>query len=102
MQDLWFGIAINLMVSSVCGYAMRQLSRRWPLCWVDVAGVILAIVLVGYIACVWDHPCLARWLPYSNLIVLGNALPLLPLSWRGCRAAGCADDLTLEPPSSYC
>lgn len=87
MQDLWFGIAINLTVSSVCGYAVRQLSRQWPFRWVDVVGVMLAIVLVGYIVCVWDHPCLARWLPYSNLIVLGNALPLFAalLAGLSCR-----------------
>lgn len=87
MQDLWFGVAINLMVSSVCGYAVRQLSRQWPLRWVDVAGVVLAVALVGYIVCLWDHPCLARWLPYSNLIVLGNALPLFAalLAGLSCR-----------------
>jgi hypothetical protein len=87
MEDLWFGIAINLMVSWSSGYAIRQLSRRWPLRWVDVGGVVLAIMLVGYIACVWDHPWLAKWLPYSNLIVLGNALPLFAalLAGLSCR-----------------
>lgn len=87
MQDLWFGIAINLTVSSVWGYAVRQSSRHWSLRWVDLVGVMLAIVLVGYIVCVWDHSCLAQWLPYSNLIVLGNALPLFAalLAGLSCR-----------------
>ena len=87
MEDLWFGIAINLTASCGCGYAVRQLSRQWPLRWVDIVGVVLTIVLVGYIVCVWDHPCLARWLPYSNLIVLGNALPLFAslLAGLSCR-----------------
>jgi hypothetical protein len=87
MNDLWWGIAINVTVSWGCGYAVRQLSRQWPLRWVNVAGVGLAIALIAYIACVWDHPCLARWLPYSNLIVLGNALPLFAalLAGLSCR-----------------
>lgn len=87
MEDLWFGVTINLFVSGICGYAVRQQSRQWPLRWVDVSGVVLAIVLVGYIVWVWDHPWLARWLPYSNLIVLGNALPLFAslLAGLSCR-----------------
>lgn len=87
MGDLWWGIAINLTVSWVGGYTVRQLSRQWPLWWVDVSGVVLASVLVGYIARVWDRPYLARWLPYSNLIVLGNALPLFAalLAGLSCR-----------------
>lgn len=87
MADLWIGIAINLTMSCVCGCLARQLSRQWPLRWVDVAGTVLAIALIGYIVFVWDHPCLARWLPYSNLIVLGNALPLFAATLAGlsCR-----------------
>lgn len=87
MEDLWFGMAINLAVSLICGYVVRQLSRQWPLRWVDVAGGVLAFALVGYIVAVWDRPCLARWLPYSNLIVLGNALPLFTavLAGLSCR-----------------
>lgn len=87
MEDLWFGVAINLAVSSLCGYAVRQLSRQWPLRWVDLSGVVLAVVLVGYIAWIWDRACLARWLPYSNLIVLGNGFPLVAaiLAGLSCR-----------------
>ncbi len=76
MEDLWFGIAINVSASAACGYAVRQWSRQWPLPWVDVAGVVLATALVSYIAFVWDHPWLASWLPFSNLIMLGNWLPI--------------------------
>lgn len=91
MEDLWFGVAINVSLSAACGYAMRQWSRQWPLRWVDVVGVVLSVALVSYIAFVWDHPCLARWLPFSNLIVLGNWLPLfaaglIGLSCRRLRA----------------
>ena len=87
MEDLWFGIAINVSVSAACGYAVRQWSRQWPLRWVDVAGVVLALALVSYIAFVWDHSWLARWLPYSNLIVLGNGLPFFAalLAGLSCR-----------------
>ncbi|TXT30285.1 MAG: hypothetical protein FD138_2303 [Planctomycetota bacterium] len=87
MGDLWFGMAINLAASGICGFAIRQLSRQWPLRWVDAAGVALAVVMVGYILLFWDHPCLARWLPYSNLIVLGNAFPLFAAILAGltCR-----------------
>jgi hypothetical protein len=76
MQDLWFGIAINLAVSGACGYWLRQVSRGWPLRFVDVAAVTLGIALVSYIVFAWNRPWLANWLPSSNLIVLGNGLPL--------------------------
>jgi hypothetical protein len=90
MGDLWFGIAVNLTVSFVCGSAALQLSRRWTPRGVDTAGVVMAFTLVWYIVAVWDRPCLARWLPYSNLIVLGNAFPLFAavlagLSYRRLR-----------------
>lgn len=87
MGDLWIGVAINLAVSCLCGCAVRQLSRHWSLRAVDVFGTGLAIMLIAYIVFVWDHPCLARWLPYSNLIVLGNALPLFAAMLAGlsCR-----------------
>lgn len=87
MEDLWCGIALNVSASVACGCLARHLSRRWPLRWVDFAGILLAISLVGYIVYVWDHPCLARWLPFSNLIVLGNGLPLFAavLSGLSCR-----------------
>ena len=77
MEDLWFGIAINVVVSAACGYGIRQWSRHWPLRWVDAAGVVLVVSMVSYIAFVWDHPWLASWLPFSKLIVLGNGLPLV-------------------------
>lgn len=87
MEDLWFGIAINVSVSAACGYAVRQWSRQWPLFWVDVAGVVLAVALVAYIAFAWDHPWLASCLPFSNLIVLGNWLPIFAAAMSGltCR-----------------
>lgn len=87
MEDLWIGVAINLTVSCLCGCVVRQLSRHWSLRTVDVVGTGLAIVLIAYIVFVWDHPYLARWLPYSNLIVLGNALPLFAATLVGlsCR-----------------
>lgn len=76
MGDLWFGMALNVAVSCVCGYTVRQLSRQWPLRWVDVAAIMLSVTLLLYIVFAWDHPWVATWLPYSNLIVLGNGLPL--------------------------
>lgn len=87
MGDLWIGMAINLTASCLCGCMVRQLSRHWSMQTVDAASTGLIIVLIGYIVFVWDHPCLARWLPYSNLIVLGNALPLFAATLAGlsCR-----------------
>lgn len=91
MEDLWLGMAINLIVSAGCGFVVRQLSREWPLRCVDVAGVVVAATLVMYVAFVWDRLWLASWLPFSNLIVLGNGLPifaavLIGLTCRRLRA----------------
>lgn len=87
MEDVWFGIAINLAASSVAGFAIRQISRQWSLRWVDASGGVLFLLLVGYIVWIWDHPILARWFPFSNLIVVGNALPLFAALLAGltCR-----------------
>ena len=76
MDDLILGIAINLIVASLIGFAMRQLSRQWPLCWVDIAGLLVVACLLLYLVYVWDQLWQLRWLPFGNMIVLGNGLPL--------------------------
>jgi Peptidase C39 family len=43
----------------------------------------VVIVLFAYIRYVWDHPVLAAWLPFSNLIVVGNWLPLFSAALAG-------------------
>ncbi len=54
---------------------------------------ILAVCSLGwYIQNVWYDVRLARWLPYSSLIVLGNWLPLFAailaaIAWRGAAAS---------------
>jgi hypothetical protein len=43
---------------------------------IDLITLVAVAGLFGYIRFLWFDPVLARWLPYSNLIVLGNWLPL--------------------------
>ena len=76
MNDLILGMSINLIASSVIGLVIRQLSRQWPLRWVDVAGLLVVACLVLYLVYVWDQLWQLRWLPFSNMIVLGNGLPI--------------------------
>lgn len=76
MGDIYLGLLILAFFAIVAFGIGRAIGRRvssraanW-LCLLTVVG------LVAYIGCVWDKTTLVKWLPYSNLIVLGNWFPL--------------------------
>lgn len=72
MFDIYLGLAIagGLSVGAFCCAASwgRRASPR--LC--DLLAVALVLALVLFIRDLWSSQVLAKWLPYSNLIVLGN------------------------------
>lgn len=75
-SDLILGAVILAALSLAVFAGVALASRRLPP-WVCDGIAVLVIVLLGfYIRDVWDNIELARWLPYSNLIVLGNGFPL--------------------------
>lgn len=88
MSDLLWGFVI-LVVWTVVMFALAyRLTRHRSgrrLEWL-VAATTFAVI--GYVAFLWDNILLARVLPFSNLIVLGNWFPpllgfLAGLAWNG-------------------
>lgn len=89
--DLVVGCVIIVLLSSAlfAGALWITKDRRPGVC--DALGSMACAAMLAYIAWIWDEPILARWLPFSNLIVLGNwFLPaagfLAGIVWR--RAPG--------------
>ncbi len=78
MTDLYLGIALMLTLGVACFIATRRLANFGPRWVYDVAALLTVAILCGYIWWIWDDVRVARWLPVSNLIIVGNwFLPLL-------------------------
>jgi hypothetical protein len=87
MTDLAVGYAALAAGSAALFVLSARASRRLPPRAVDGATLLAVAGLLLYIRYVWYHPLLAEWLPFSNLIVVGNWLPLFSamiagLVWR--------------------
>ena len=76
MNDLVIGYTA-LAAAAIALFLATSRLARWLsglttnlLCCAVVGG------LLYYIGSLWHHPVLTRWLPHSNLVVIGNWLPL--------------------------
>ena len=76
MSDLVVGYAVLAAVSAALLLGAIWIAGRLPRSGIDLLAVAAVAALLAYIRYVWYHPALAEWLPYSNLIVVGNWLPL--------------------------
>lgn len=76
MRDLIVGVLILLVATLVLFAAVTRLTVRWHPRVNDATAAGVLILLGFYIRYVWDNIELARWLPISNLIIVGNWLPL--------------------------
>ena len=75
MQDLYLGLAIMALLSA-CAFALGY-GLAGGHKWVGNGLAIVTVLLtVFYIRFVWNDIRLARLLPFSNLVVVGNWLPL--------------------------
>jgi hypothetical protein len=88
------GLALALFLGTV------RLSRGFSPRSCDRAGAAVVVLLFVYIRTLWFDVRLADWLPFSNLIALGNWLPLFAavlagLVWRRCSATPSRRLLTL-------
>lgn len=76
MSDLVVGYtaiaALALGLFLLIARAARHHSSRF----LDAAALVTVLALFAYIRWLWYDPRLAEWLPFSNLIVVGNWLPL--------------------------
>lgn len=87
MSDLLVGYVIMAAIAAGLFLLTCWLSRSLLAWQCDVAGAAVVILLIVYIRTVWYDPRLAELLPFSNLIVVGNWLPLFAatlagLAWR--------------------
>ena len=72
MADLYFGLAI-LIVLAITGFWMAvRITHRGPGYRCDLLAFEMVLLMGLYIVHLWNQTLLARVLPYSNLVVLGN------------------------------
>lgn len=87
MTDIYF--ALSLLALITCGtFALgRRLGQRYSPAVCNLIAAITFATILFYICNVWDDVLLARLLPFSNLIILGNWFPpasgfLAGLMWQ--------------------
>ena len=76
MTDLIVGALILAALSLAAFFFTVRLAARLPPRACDGIAALVLILLGFYVRDVWDNIILARWLPFSNLIVVGNGFPL--------------------------
>jgi hypothetical protein len=109
MMDLYLGILLMVALGAATFAATRRLANFGPPWLYDAAAFLTVTLLCGYIWWVWDDVRVAHWLPYSNLIIVGNwFLPMLGvlagLVWRRLpqsRARRCTATLLLFAAGLY-
>jgi hypothetical protein len=87
MTDIYCGMSLMVLLAAACFVATRRAVRSVPRPLCDLLAVVIVAAICAHIRWLWDDIRLARWLPYSNLIVVGNLyLPLAGilagLAWR--------------------
>ena len=90
--DLWWGFALVLALAVALFLATASVARRLSSPALSGLAVLVVGALLLYIRSIWYDVRLANWLPFSNLIVVGNWLPLFAavlagVTWqktRGC------------------
>lgn len=76
MTDLYLGLGVMALVMLVAMVAVQQFLEAAPKALGDLLALLTVLVMFLYIRDLWDDMRLVRWLPYSNLIVVGNWLPV--------------------------
>ncbi len=76
MSDIYVGILIMAAFAAVVFFAALRLTRSAPRSLCDLLALATVLCIVLYIRDLWDNMLLAKLLPYSNLIVVGNWFPL--------------------------
>jgi len=95
---LGYGVLAGLALGLFLGTA--RLSRGFSPWACDLAGAAVVAALFLYIRTLWFDVRVAAWLPFANLIVVGNWLPLFSavlaaLVWRRCSTTPLRQQLAL-------
>src|SRR4029453_3823915 len=83
VSDLVVGYAVIAAVALGLFVATAHAASHHGWRVLDAAALFAVFGLFAYIRWVWYDPRLAQWLPYSNLIVVGNWLPLFSSALAG-------------------
>jgi hypothetical protein len=87
MLDIYLGLAITGGLSVVAFGFASVLSRQASIRLCNLLAITLVLCLVLFIRDLWSSQAMAQWLPFSNLIVVGNWMAptvamLGGLAWR--------------------
>jgi len=83
MWDLLLGLVIIAALSLLAFHLTAAVARRlswWPR---NLLAILIVSAMVLYIRVLWQNTVLAQWLPYSNLIIVGNWFPLFLAALAG-------------------
>jgi len=95
MTDIILGIIILGLLSLLLFFTGRWIGRKLPIWGVYICAIATVLLIGCYIRWLWDNVLLAQFLPFSNLIVVGNWFPLL-LSLFGGMVCGLIPRLGVE------
>lgn len=95
MIDIYLGFAILAVLSLFLFLLGLSVGRKFPVWGVYIAAITMVLLIACYIRWLWDNVLLAQFLPFSNLIVLGNWFPVL-LSLFGGIVCGMIPRLGVE------
>ncbi|MDX1948503.1 MAG: hypothetical protein SFU86_24165 [Pirellulaceae bacterium] len=83
MADLAFGCVAMVALSAALFVLTAREARRLPPWACDLLAALLVAGMFLYVRTLWYDPRVATWLPVSNLIVVGNWLPLFAAAVGG-------------------
>lgn len=83
MYDLWIAYGILAIAAAAVFILSFSIARRQSRLRAQFIAGVVVLALFAYIRWVWYSPTLADWLPWSNLVVLGNWLPLFAAALAG-------------------
>lgn len=76
MTDLIFGCGIVVLACALLFSGTVQLVRKWPVRRIRLAGFVVMLVLAWFLIWGSESSVWSRLLPFSNLVVIANLVPL--------------------------
>lgn len=76
MADMYVAYAIVTWLSLTAFFAVRSWSRNWSASSLNALAAGIVLLIAGYAWFLWDNEVMAKWLPFSSLMVLGNWFPI--------------------------
>lgn len=83
MGDLYIGIAVVASLSGGVFVLMLWISHRLTRSTLDGLALLIVLGIFVYIRCLWYQTRLLNFLPFSNLVVLGNWFPIAAAALAG-------------------